>query len=380
MRLLFFHAYPHQFAGAQLLTLALARELIRLGHDVLVVVPDDGPFADRLRDEAVPTRIVRAPPQLRLYGRRLESRAKALAALTVLPGYWLRLRGAMRSWRPDVVHVNDHRGALVGAPAARLARLPVVWHLHGPYRSNALTLLGGALARRIVVVSEATRRDQPGLERFASKTKVVHNGLLTESATGSTPTSGMPRDGELVVTGARLHPDKGIDVLLQAAGELRERFPRLRVVVAGAPQPGYELHHAELLELRRELRLEQTVEFCGLLRDPLDLWRQADVYVQPSRREPFGLGVLEAMSVGTPVVATSAGGLAEVVEPEVSGLQVTSEDPAELATAIGRVLSDSRLAARLARSGVERARAFSKERMVAQLLDIYAEAAKGRAA
>ena len=116
------------------------------------------------------------------------------------------------------------------------------------------------------------------------------------------------------------------------------------------------------------------VNFCGLLGNPLELWSKADVYVQPSRREPFGLGVLEAMSVGTPVVATGAGGLAEVVEPGISGLRVRSENPLELATAIAQVLVDPGLARRLARSGVERAGVFSKERMVEELLDVYADA------
>lgn len=381
MRILFFHAYPHQYAGAQRLTQALARELMSRGHTVLVVIPDDGPFADRLRRAGVPTEIVRAPNGLKRYGRQLEG-ARGLAALPLLPGYWRRLRREIRAWHPDVVHVNDHRGALLAVPAARFARIPVVWHLHGPYKSTVLTLLGGVLSQRIVVVSEATRADQPGLEHFAGKTTVVHNGLLTGTASprGDAAAelpfeSGRP----LVVTGARLHPDKGIDVLLRAAELLRRSHPRVRVVVAGAPQPGYEKHHAELLTLRRELDLEQTVEFCGLVDDPSALWRRADVYVQPSRREPFGLGVLEAMSVGTPVVATDAGGLAEVIEPGVSGLQVPSESPDELAAAITRLISDRELAARLGASGAERSRTtFSKERMVGRMLDVYAEAAASK--
>jgi glycosyltransferase involved in cell wall biosynthesis len=373
VRILFFHPYPHQYAGAQRLTLALAHELIERGHDAIVVVPDDGPFADRLRENAVPMVVVRAPARLRRYGGTLRG-AGALAVLPVLPIYWSRLRRVIRTWQPDVVHVNDHRGALLGAPAARWIRSPVVWHLHGPYESKALTLFAGALSRRIVAVSQATRSDQCGLERFAKKTIVVHNGLLTGRSAPGEPRRRSHPENPLVVTGARLHPDKGIDVLLQAAGVLRETFPNLRIVVAGAPQPGYERHHEELLDLRRELGLEEMVDFCGLLGDPLELWSKADVYVQPSRREPFGLGVLEAMSVGTPVVATGVGGLAEVVEPGISGLRVRSENPLELATAITQVLVEPGLATRLALSGVARAGVFSKERMVEQLLDVYADA------
>ncbi len=191
MRILFFHAYPHQYAGAQRITQALALELMSRGHSVLVVLPDEGPFFDRLRREGVPTRIVAAPNGLKRYGRQLEG-ARGLAALPLLPGYWRRLRREIRMWQPDVVHVNDHRGALLAAPAARLARTPVVWHLHGSYASIPLTLLGGALSKRIVVVSEATRAEQAGLRPFARKTTVVHNGLLT--ATASPSGQGRDRD------------------------------------------------------------------------------------------------------------------------------------------------------------------------------------------
>lgn len=381
MRILFFHAYPHQYGGAQRLTHALADELSNRGHETVVVIPDDGPFVDRLREGGIPTMVVDAPACLKVYGHRLAG-ARGIAALRFVPGYWNRLRRVIAAWDPDVAHVNDHRGALLAGPAARWARVPVVWHLHGAYRSKPITTMAAALASRIVVVSEATRREQPGLRRFWPKTIVIHNGLLfgaaaNVSAAGRAPSRNLGRP--LVVTGARLHPDKGIDILLRAAAILRRSHPEVRIVVAGAPQPGYERYHAQLVDLQRDLELEDTVHFCGLLRDPLPLWRQADVYVQPSRRESFGLGVLEAMSVGTAVVTTGAGGLGEVIEPGISGLQVASESPDELAAAIARLISDRELAARLGASGAARSRTtFSNERMVGRILDVYAQAAASR--
>jgi glycosyltransferase involved in cell wall biosynthesis len=378
MRVLFFHAYPRQYGGAQRLTHALATELVRRGHSVVIVLPHDGQFADRLGEDGLPVSLVETPACLQVYGGRLHG-ARGFAALRHMPRYWNRLRAEISAWGPDVAHVNDHRGALLAAPAARWARVPVVWHLHGTHGSRAITLLAAALASRIVFVSEAARREQLGLDRFRQKTSVVHNSLVFRPAArtvvrGRQPPSGPGRP--LVVTGARLHPDKGIDVLLHASAILRRSFPQLRVVVAGAPQPGYEAYHAELVDLQHRLELERTVEFCGLLSDPLPLWREADVYVQPSRRESFGLGVLEAMSVGTPVVATRVGGLVEVIESDVTGLHVASDSPAELASAIATVVADGTLASRLSASAVVRSRrTFSTERMVARMLDVYAEAA-----
>jgi glycosyltransferase involved in cell wall biosynthesis len=129
-----------------------------------------------------------------------------------------------------------------------------------------------------------------------------------------------------------------------------------------------------LASLVNDLDLDRTISFVGLVDDPLELWRSAEVYVQSSRREPFGLGVIEAMSVGTPVVTTAVGGMCEIVEPERSGLQVPPEDAEALAGAIRRVLREPHLATRLARGGRERAEIFSMARMVDRMLEVYEQA------
>lgn len=374
MRVVFFHAYPHQYAGAQRLTHALADELVRSGHEVIVVLPDEGPYADRLRLGGIAVRVTQAPASWRAYGRALEQRG-ALRALYDLPRYWLRLRSAFRELRPDVVHINDHRGILLGGVPARAARAPVVWHLHGPYPSRSITLLGRLTARRILVVSTATRREQVGLARRSEQVMTLHNGLI------GGPPGDRPRPRHrgaspqrLVVTGARHHPDKGLDVLIRAFAIVRAAEPSARAVIAGAVQPGYEEHHDELVRLIVRLGLQDAISMPGLISDPLPLWAEADVYVQPSRREPFGLGLIEAMSVGTPVIATSVGGMTEIVEADRSGLQVPPDDPDALAEAIRRVLTDAELATRLATGGLDRAQQFSMQRMVDRLCAVYAEA------
>jgi glycosyltransferase involved in cell wall biosynthesis len=383
VKVAFFHAYPQHYGGAQRLTHAVAQELADRGHQATVVLTDEGPFSERLRADGVSTRIVPAPAPWRAYGRALE-RSGAATAIASLPGYWLELRQAFRSLAADLVHVNDHRGILLAGVGAALARKPVVWHLHASYPSRSITMLGRLLAKRIIVVSEATRREQRWLSSRGRKVTVIHNGLIARRrCDDAEPVVKRERDMEavkLIVTGARQHPDKGLDVLIRAAAILREREPRLRVVIAGGPQPGYEAHEAELLSLTSALGLEETVSFAGLVADSRELWRSADVYVQPSRREAFGLGVIEAMSVGTPVVTTEVGGLVETVVPERDGLQVPADDPEALASAIGRILNDAELASRLSCCGYERASAFSMEHMIQRLLAIYEQACPGRLA
>jgi hypothetical protein len=370
MRIAFFHAYPHHFAGSQRLTAAIATDLLSRGHDVRVFLPSSGMFEDELIRRSVPVTVVPAPVVWRQYGRALEGRL-AVPALALLPAYWLRLWRAFRRWRPDVIHCNDHRGILLGGPPSRLVGRPVVWHVHGQYDSCALSLFAGAFASRILVVSEAMRRAQRGLARFAEKTEVLHNGLV--GGTDLLQATSRPVQPPVVLTGARIHPDKGLDVLLRAAAIVWKSFPDVRFHIAGDTQPGYEGYRRQLEELRAALGVDGVVTFLGSVDNPGEAWAGATVYVQPSRREPFGLATLEAMALGIPVVASAADGLTEVVEAGETALVVEPGDPVSLAVAIEQLLESPHRREQLGRAGRTRVeRLFTGERMVDRLVEIYA--------
>jgi D-inositol-3-phosphate glycosyltransferase len=104
------------------------------------------------------------------------------------------------------------------------------------------------------------------------------------------------------------------------------------------------------------------------------VYRAADVMVMPSRSESFGLAALEAQACGTPVVATPVGGLPQAVDDEVSGLLTEGHEPAQIAAAIRRIVTDPELAARLGRGGIAHAQEHSWDRTVDGLLEAYAEA------
>ena len=178
----------------------------------------------------------------------------------------------------------------------------------------------------------------------------------------------------LVLFVGRIEQIKGIDVLLQAMGELFRRRPDLRheiclVVVGGALDPADDAPETEkLTELRRlvhEHRMEDNVDFIGSVdQSRLALWYDAaDVCAVPSLTESFGLVALEAMASGTPVVATRVGGLQTVVEHGESGLLVPAGDHKALALAIEQVLTDHRLRMHLAHGARSRAERFTWARV-----------------
>lgn len=365
-RVVFFDAYPHLFAGGQRSTLMIMRGLAERGWPVHLAVPGPGPFPDQARAAGFAVTDLDFPPALRVYGRQTTG-VRAVAAAAELPALWRRLA----RWLPtagDVAHLADHRGQLLVAPAARLGRLPVVWHIHGLNRHPVLNAAGAALARRIVVPSRAVAEGTPGLGR--RKVTVAPYALPPEAFAVERTPSAHPS----IVTVARLHPDKGLGVLLDAVSTLVANHPHLEVRVAGPPQAGFEAHRAALLRRRHQLGLDDVVEFCGGVPSSGPLLSTATVYVQPSleRTELQPIAVLEAMAAGVPVVASDVGAVREMLGGGQRGVLVRPGNPAALAGAIHHLLTDQNLAGRLSAAAAEYAGAnCSSDRLVNQVEAVY---------
>jgi len=148
----------------------------------------------------------------------------------------------------------------------------------------------------------------------------------------------------------RLAKVKGVDTLMKAFCLVSE-YGEVHLDVFGS---GSERENLE--KLVRELGVDERVHFHGAI--PQDevyrAFAKADVAVVPSREEPFGLVVIEAMSVGTPVVASRVGGIPEILRDGVDGSLVPPEDPEALAAAIIRLLKDDALRLQMGRNARQR--------------------------
>jgi glycogen(starch) synthase len=143
----------------------------------------------------------------------------------------------------------------------------------------------------------------------------------------------------------RLVYEKGVQHVIHALPELRDRHPGLRLIVAGDGPYKPELQ-AEVARLR----LEPTVHFAGFVGGDLAAtFAASDTVVVPSIYEPFGMVALEAAAAGAPLAVAATGGLAEIVEPGVTGVTFPTRDPDALAAAVSTLLHDQRSARRMAR-------------------------------
>jgi glycosyltransferase involved in cell wall biosynthesis len=326
------------------------------GWKVMVAVPP-GAFSDRLSSSGTP--VVRLPELKLPAGPRPLAMCRLIARTARAAGIVRRHADGA-----DVVLVNG----LLGLPAVRAARLvtPVVWIVHDVHRTRQSTALlrwvAGAVDRA-VGVSEAAA----GPVRAAGiQTTVVHNGTTWPVEPAPPDVAGPPVVGCIGV----LTPWKGHRVLLQAM----RRLPGVQLEVVGAAFPKDAAYAAGLRALAQEPDLAGRVRFLGQVADPLLHLRQWAVLVSPSTDPETGpLVMLEAMSVGVPVVATAHGGPVELLGE--AGLLVTPGDAEALAGAVDELLRDPERRRRMGATGRRMvAERFQVEHRMTEMLAVVQDA------
>lgn len=302
----------------------------------------------------------------------LVERASALGVECVaVPPLPLGLSGArgvpslarlLRGRRPDVfhAHLTWPLAAKWGLAAAVVARIPAVVatvHLYPTFELGASARIQQALlARRvdryIAVSGDIASRLRAAFRLPASKVEVVRNGVEPPSVAGG-------EGSRTVLAVARLVPQKGIDVLVRAAAQLDAT-----VLVAGDGPERAAL----------EAEAAGRVQFLGRRTDVPALLASAGVFVLPSRYEGTSLALLEAMGAGKAVVATAIGGNDELVRDGIDGLLVPPDDADALAAALGRLLDDPQLRARLGAAAAARVAAeFSAAGATERVVSVYRE-------
>jgi glycosyltransferase involved in cell wall biosynthesis len=363
-----------QMYGADRAALAIAIELMAQGWSVTVVVPRSGVLERTLR-EAGASVVIMDPFVL----RRAEQRALSLPSWL-----WLLLKRLARLIRLangshfDVVHVNGLPvlGGLI-FKARRPGRTRLVWHVHEILERRLPLRLAGLLltaADVVVACSNAAAAQFPNAGKLP-----IHAVPSGARPLHRSPAATLPFAGETVtaVCLGRLNAWKGQEDLVSAVPLLQRAGVGVRVKLVGDVFPGQERVRDDLVAQVRRLGVENAVEFCGETAEPELILEQADVAVFPSTSpEPFGMALVEAMSLGRPVIATSIGGPAEIVRSGIDGLLVAPHAPAEIAEAVLAMSRDPQRARALGEAAEERARHFSVEDMAKKVVQLMGSEAE----
>jgi glycosyltransferase involved in cell wall biosynthesis len=331
--------------GAETYCADMLESLMAAGIDQVAVIPRASIHHDRLTAAGV-----RLQPEV-LDNRFAPIRRRRLAAL-------------IDACKPDLIHCWMRRAASLMPPLP----LPAIGWFGGYYDPAHFRRCGHFVGVTPDIVEHIVARGIPRAKAHHVPTfPVLEPGPPVDRASLATPA-----DASVLLALSRLHEKKGLDILLDAVAEL----PRCICWIAGDGPL-----EKDLKARAAALGVADRVRFLGWRRDRGALLAAADVCVLPSRWEPFGTVMLEAWAAGIPLVAAASQGPAGLIADGSNGLLVPVDDAPALATAIGRVLADPALQARL----IERGRAdyrlaFTREAVTQRMIALYTEITAERSA
>jgi glycosyltransferase involved in cell wall biosynthesis len=230
-------------------------------------------------------------------------------------------------------------------------------------------------ARGVITLSQSGANAQAAIPP-ARRQRIVYPGVeLDRFDVNRLATPGalrarlrLPAEGPLVGIVTRLQRWKGVHVLIEAVARLVPIHHGLHCVIVGGTHDLEREYRGELMRQVSALALQSHVTFAGLQPNVQDWMQAMDVVVHASDHEPFGIVVIEAMALGKPVIAGSAGGPSEIINPGVNGLLAPFGDAVALASALRRYIEDPQFARNIGDAARRRAGEFSAREYAANVI------------
>jgi glycosyltransferase involved in cell wall biosynthesis len=304
------------------------------------------------------------------------------------PVFLMKLIRLIKSRNIDIIHAHEFMMNVYGATAGKISGVPMIGTVHCKLyfpekRTRILSYkLAVALCSRMILVSEDLRKFFVDTLKLRNEKKLmtIYNGVDSDKYSGGTGHKDIRRElgilQESVVscTVGSLFKVKGLEIMLEAAKLVLLRFPNFRLLIAG---DGDQM--AILKSKAEELRISDSIHFLGFRDDIPEILRVSDFYVCSSFSEGLSLSILEAMTAGKPVVATTVGGNPELVSDCDNGFLAPSADPQGLAEKMMMLIDNPGLRETMSRRSMQIARdKFSLKQMVENYQELYEELLKNR--
>lgn len=286
----------------------------------------------------------------------------------------------------SLIHSNSS-AVISGGLAAKLARIPHVWHIREiieqpPLLNRFIATNLALFATKVIAVSTPTKdnllESRPSLQ---NKIHVIHNGIDIEKFSHVSPTArqtirtswDIPSDKLVIGMVGRISSWKGQTFLLNAMQIVIQTNPNAHLVFVGGNVPGEEWRLQELQQKIVDMNLAQQVHLQPFSLGIPQILAGFDIFALPSTKpDPFPTVILEAMAAGKPIVATAHGGPIEQIEHGVSGLLVSPTNPQEMANALQHLLTDTHARQNMGQAAQKRAQQyFTTERYAANIVQLY---------
>jgi glycosyltransferase involved in cell wall biosynthesis len=318
-------------------------------------------------------RIIPLDESIRSRGRNAVNLGAPAAAFKLL-AYGRKLAPLLKAEKVDCVHTNSLKSALYGAIAAKIAGVPLIWHIRDhigapylkPIVAKGIRLLSRLLPNGVIANSHSTLnalelpRSKKTLVVYSAFAKAIGNGIGKRDQ----------KDFNVLLVG-RLAHWKGQHIVLEAAKSFKNE-PRVKFWLAGDALFGEEAYKQELLQKIKNDELT-NVSMLGHVDDIQSLMNTADLLIHTSvTPEPFGQVIVEGMAAGLPVIASNEGGPVEIVVQGETGLLIEPGDAAILAHSIKWMLDHPEERRRMADNGMKRVKEhFVIENTVKDIVDYY---------
>jgi glycosyltransferase involved in cell wall biosynthesis len=364
-----------------------------------LIASDDGALVERAKGLGVSTIVLPFPTSIARLGdasaggpagneiSQLELLSRMLRSSREIARYAWQLRKTLRQLAPDVIHTNGFKMHLLGA-VAKPRGVPLIWHVHDYVRARPL------MARLMKLVSSRCSIALANSNSVASDVRVacgdrlrvqtIYNGLDTtvfsprgarvdlDSLSGLAPVNGSTVRVGMLATFARW---KGHETFLRALSLVPRDLSLRGYIIGGAlyQTEGSQHSLAELKTMARHMGLTDRIGFTGFVDEPAAVMRSLDIVVHASTEpEPFGLVIAEGMACGCAVIASDAGGAAELFDANVNALSHRPGDVIALAQRIEELATKPELRARLGAAGRATAeQRFDRSRLATELAPIY---------
>jgi glycosyltransferase involved in cell wall biosynthesis len=382
-RVVCFVNHTAETGGAEFALSRLVAGMDRNRWHPVVVLGEDGPAVSLFRSRGVETYVLPIPRRIGKARRGSLSRTAWMRPMAVWDGgaYVARLASFFRTRAVDVVHTNSMKAHLLGGVAARVCRIPLVWHLrdclhpaHLP--QAALTLMRSiakTLPERVVCVSKNVAECAMGSSE-ARRVAVVYDGLDPACFDNPAPEPDFdPPPVWRVGMVGRFSPWKGQHVFLEAAAKLIQRGHRIQFELIGAPLFGEDDYATRLQQFVEATALQAHVKFVGFVNDAPQRIRKWHALVHASTApDPCPNVVLEAMAAGVPVVGADGGGVPELLDEGLCGALFPMDDPNALCRQLESLFAKPLLRSEYALRSRERAlNCFRSERVAREVSAVW---------
>jgi glycosyltransferase involved in cell wall biosynthesis len=354
--------------GSALSSLMLIQSLDTQRYEPLIVVHSKGPLTAHLRKQNIS---YTALP--------LDTFAGAVPSLrAIMTAAWKARRPLTRYLRDHeiaIVHANDLRMNLTWALPARLTGTRMIWHQRTLVSGSVFWRLLPYLTDAVLAISQAVVDSLGAMKR---PVQLVYNPFETNNVTVDRTVArsnlcqliGAPDDSYLVGYVGRLYSEKRPDFCIEIMPHLQSGLPKpVHLVFLGADNWGF----SEILQRRvSELNLQDRIHFLGFRYPVEDYIAGMDLLIAPTVNEAFGRSVVEAMLLGTPVIASRAGGHQEIIDDGITGILAPPYDAPSFARLAVDILRDDQRSKRMAAAAKSEAKKrYSLETHVSKIEATY---------